>query len=162
MDKCFEGIQSVMFSETDEVYGMISAEGERVLFDKSVDVNEGDKKGNVEKWMLEIEAAMRRSLKKITKESMNSYHSTKRTSWVVAWPGQIVLASNQIHWTTEVEQAIKDYANNGLETYETLLQTQIEDIVILVRSDLNVQERITLKALVVIDVHARDVVRGLI
>jgi dynein heavy chain, axonemal len=31
-----------------------------------------------------------------------------------------------------------------------------------VRSDLNVQERITLKALVVIDVHARDVVHDLI
>ena len=27
MDKCFEGIYRVMFSERDEVYGMISAEG---------------------------------------------------------------------------------------------------------------------------------------
>lgn len=35
---------------------MISAEGEEVLFDKKVDVNEGEKKGNVEKWMLEIES----------------------------------------------------------------------------------------------------------
>ena len=32
----------------------------------------------------------------------------------------------------------------------------------LVRTDLNVQERITLKALVVIDVHARDVIQELI
>jgi dynein heavy chain len=32
----------------------------------------------------------------------------------------------------------------------------------LVRSDLNIQERITLKAMVVIDVHARDVVKELI
>lgn len=55
MDKCFEGIQRIMFSEKEEVYGMISAEGEEVLFEKKVDVNEGDKKGNVEKWMLEIE-----------------------------------------------------------------------------------------------------------
>jgi hypothetical protein len=30
MDKCFEGIYRVMFSERDEVYGMISAEGEEV------------------------------------------------------------------------------------------------------------------------------------
>jgi len=49
-----------------------------------------------------------------------------------------VLAVNQIHWTTEVEQAIKDYSNNGLENYEQLLQRQIEDIVLLVRSDLNI------------------------
>jgi len=73
MDKCFEGIYRVMFSEKDEVYGMISAEGEEVLFEKKVDVNEGDKKGNVEKWMLEIEAVMKRSLKNICKESLTAY-----------------------------------------------------------------------------------------
>ena len=32
------------------------------MFEKPVDVNEGDKKGNVEKWMLEIEGVMRKSL----------------------------------------------------------------------------------------------------
>lgn len=82
MDKCFEGIQRVMFSEREEVYGMISAEGEEVLFDGRVDVNEGDKKGNVEKWMLEIETMMRKSLKKICKDSLAAYLTTTRTDWV--------------------------------------------------------------------------------
>ena len=82
MDKCFEGIYRVMFSDRDEVYGLISAEGEEVELDKKIDVNEGDKKGNVEKWMLEIESIMRRSLKGICKESLLSYHNTPRTSWV--------------------------------------------------------------------------------
>jgi dynein heavy chain, axonemal len=41
---------------------MISAEGEVVNFHTNIDVNEGDKKGNVEKWMLEIEAVMKKSL----------------------------------------------------------------------------------------------------
>jgi dynein heavy chain len=62
MDKCFEGIQKIKFTDKEEVYAMISAEGEVVEFNKKVDVNEGDKKGNVEKWMLEIEGAMRKSL----------------------------------------------------------------------------------------------------
>lgn len=82
MDKCFEGIYRVMFSDTDEVYGMISQEGEEVLFETKVDVNEGDKKGNVEKWMLEIEAVMRKSLRKSCKESLAAYHNTERTLWV--------------------------------------------------------------------------------
>jgi len=82
MDKCFEGIYRVMFSETDEVSGMISQEGEEVMFDTKVDVNEGDKKGNVEKWMLEIEAVMRKSLKKICKDSLEAYHNTERIKWV--------------------------------------------------------------------------------
>lgn len=162
MDKCFEGIYRVMFSEKDEVYGMISAEGEEVEFDKKVDVNEGDKKGNVEKWMLEIEAVMKRSLKNICKDSLAAYLKDIRTSWVRQWPGQIILAVNSVHWTTEVEQAIKEFGKDGLESYKDKLNKQIEDIVQLVRTDLNVQERITLKALVVIDVHARDVVQELI
>jgi dynein heavy chain len=56
MDKCFEGISKVIFNEADNVCGMISAEKEEVNFIKKIDVNEGEKKGNVEIWMLEIEA----------------------------------------------------------------------------------------------------------
>lgn len=56
MDKCFEGISKVQFDENQCVYGMISAESEIVAFNKKVDVNEGEKKGNVELWMLDIEA----------------------------------------------------------------------------------------------------------
>lgn len=55
MDKCFEGISKVIFTPEDHVEGMISAEKEMVKFLRKIDVNEGDKKGNVEKWMLEIE-----------------------------------------------------------------------------------------------------------
>ena len=62
MEKCFEGINRVEFSEKLEVTAMISAEKEIVQLKKSIDVNEGDKKGNVEKWMLEIEIIMRKTL----------------------------------------------------------------------------------------------------
>ena len=34
------------------VSGMVSMEKEKCEFNKRVDVNEGDKKGNVEKWLL--------------------------------------------------------------------------------------------------------------
>jgi dynein heavy chain len=63
MDKCFEGISKVEFSDKDEVTHLISAEREIVPLTKIVDVNEGDKKGNVEKWMLEIETQMRKTLR---------------------------------------------------------------------------------------------------
>lgn len=161
MDKCFEGIQKVQFTDADHVYGMISAEGEVVGFLKDIDVNEGDKKGNVEKWMLEIEAQMIDSLKALAKQALTSYETTPRTEWSIQWPGQIVLAISQIYWTKEVEAAIADHENSGLYEYVKVLEQQIEDIVQLVRKPLKDMERITLKALVVIDVHARDVVKAL-
>lgn len=160
MDKCFEGIAKVKFSDTDEVWGMLSAEGEDVDFCAKIDVNAGDKKGNVEKWMLEIETVMRKTLRELCRDSLKDYYKAKRTTWVGAWPGQIVLAVDQIDWTQGVEVAIKK--EGGLSTYIQLLNDQIEEIVQLVRGDLTVGTRITLKAMVVIDVHARDVVQLLI
>ena len=79
MDKCFEGIYRVIFTDKDEVIGMISAESEEVMLDTKVDVNEGDKKGNVEKWMLEIEGVMRKSLWRICKDAMVAYPNPERT-----------------------------------------------------------------------------------
>ena len=118
MDKCFEGIQSLMFNDKDEVFGMISAEDERIEYDKKIDVNEGDKKGNVEKWLLDVEAQMRGTLKRACKDSLKDYGETKRTVWVLNWPGQITLAVNQIDWTIGVEDAI---SAGTLVDYEKLL-----------------------------------------
>ena len=125
---------------------------------KRINVEEGDRKGNVEKWMLDVEAQMMGSLKELAKQALAAYPKTARTEWSKMWPGQIVLAVSQIFWTEEVEVAIKDFENNGLENYYNQLQAQIEDIVLMVRTELKPMERITIKALVVIDVHARDVV----
>jgi len=66
---------------------MISAEKEEVLFLKDIDVNEGEKKGNVEIWMLEIEAYMIACLKKLAKDSLTSYPKTPRTDWSKMYPG---------------------------------------------------------------------------
>ena len=51
INKCFEGIGQLMMNKG-IVSGMVSMEKEKCEFNKRVDVNEGDKKGNVEKWLL--------------------------------------------------------------------------------------------------------------
>mmetsp|Transcript_23916 Transcript_23916/g.20890 ORF Transcript_23916/g.20890 Transcript_23916/m.20890 type:complete len:225 (-) Transcript_23916:763-1437(-) len=105
MSKCFEAINEVQFSSNQEVLAMISAEKEKIEFIKPVDVNEGDKKGNVEKWLLEVESVMQKTLLHICKQSIKDTQ-IKRTEWVKKWPGQIVLAVNQTRWTKGAEDAI--------------------------------------------------------
>jgi dynein heavy chain len=69
------------------------------------------------------------------------------------------LAVTQVHWTHEAEAAI----NNGkLETYKAKCDSQIDDIVDLVRHKLDPLVRSSLTSLIVLDVHARDVVADLI
>ena len=70
MNKCFEGINAVQFDDNLCVYGMVSEEGETVQFLNKINVNEGDRKGNVEKWMLDIESAMRAGLKDLAKRAL--------------------------------------------------------------------------------------------
>ena len=77
------------------------------------------------------------------------------------WPGQVVLCISQVYWTAEVQVAIGD-TRKGLKMYWDILRSQLLNVVALVRGQLTKQQRITLGALVVIDVHARDVVQDMI
>lgn len=64
---------------------MISPEDEYVKFQSAVNVEEGDKKGNVEVWLLELEEMMRKTLRDIVKRSMIQYEKIERTKWVLQW-----------------------------------------------------------------------------
>ncbi|KAG8439501.1 hypothetical protein GDO86_005633 [Hymenochirus boettgeri] len=102
---------------------------------------------------------MKTSIQDVMIQSITAYGETLRKNWVLQWPGQVVLAASTVHWTMEVSKAIMQ--KGGLQSYLNKCNEQIEDIVNLVRGTLTKMERITLGALITIDVHARDVVSSL-
>jgi len=155
--KCFEGINQLRFTKEEEIVGMLSTEEEYVAF--SGKIYPADAKGLVERWLLQVEELMMSSLRDIAEESLVAYYETDREEWVLSWPGQIVICSSQIHWTNEVYES---FEQGTIATFIYKCTDQIEDIVILVRGKLSSGARITLNALIVIDVHARDVVKLLI
>jgi dynein heavy chain len=136
---------------------MISVEKEVVQFKATI--NPSKARGMVEKWLIQVEDQMLLSIRMIIKEALNAYESRDRKLWVLEWPGQIIICTSQVYWTKEVEESI---LNNTLQ--ECLLRSneQIKDTVNLVRGKLESGPRRTLEALIVIDVHARDVVANLI
>ncbi|KAF4658988.1 hypothetical protein FOL47_007767, partial [Perkinsus chesapeaki] len=160
MGKAFEGIASVRFNETATIINaMISAEGESVDFVNNVDVDCPENKGNVEKWLVEVEKAMIDSLTNVISRSNKDYACKPRTAWCIDYPGQVVLATDCIYWTKEVTEALN---GKRVADYEKKLNQQLLDIVQLVRGDLSKLARVTLGAMVTIDVHARDVVSDLV
>lgn len=160
MAKAFEGIASVRFNETaTKINAMISAEGEVVDFTRIVDVDSPENRGNVEKWLVEVEKTMIDSLTDVVSRSNKDYACKPRTSWCIDYPGQVVLATNCIFWTKEVTEALN---GKRVADYEKKLNQQLLDIVQLVRGDLSKLARVTLGAMVTIDVHARDVVSDLV
>lgn len=102
---------------------------------------------------------MRQSVRNELLISVQKYKTTKRTQWVCNHPGQCVLNGSQIEWTTEVEEAIKA---QKIGKYYEKLADQLNDLVELVRQPLSKQQQVTLNALIVIDVHAKDVVDKLV
>uniref|UniRef100_A0A336M3T0 CSON009294 protein n=1 Tax=Culicoides sonorensis TaxID=179676 RepID=A0A336M3T0_CULSO len=154
MKKCFEGIERLIFDSNMEIIGMQSNVEEYVPFIRKV--NPVLANGLVEKWLKEVEIVMIESMKEQTWQSSEAYNKDVRPKWVFKWPGQIVQCVSCVAWTSEVQEAIKD---NNLNKYYEKCNNQISDLVQLVRGELNQANTITIEALIVLDVHARDIVQ---
>ncbi|XP_022110107.1 dynein heavy chain 1, axonemal-like isoform X1 [Acanthaster planci] len=148
--KCFENIARLQFEDDLLITKMFSAEGEVVPLSEPL-----YPKGNVEDWLLEVERVMMDSIRRILGESLQKYPETPRPKWVLQWPGQVVIAGCQTFWTKMVEEAIQE---DRLVQFLEVLKQQIADLVSLVRGDLSKIGRMILSALIVIEVHAQDVV----
>ncbi|GBM99385.1 Dynein heavy chain 7, axonemal [Araneus ventricosus] len=158
LKKCFEGIAKLQFLENLDITHMESSEGEVIELTGVISVVSA--RGQVEKWLLELESYMLSSIKKVVSDALESYPTKPRDEWVLEWPGQAVLCCSQSYWTAEMHEAIKG-GSKALQEYLKKNNKQIEKIVALVRGKLSKQNRITLGALVVLDVHARDVLESL-
>uniref|UniRef100_A0A8D0W0K3 Dynein axonemal heavy chain 12 n=1 Tax=Sus scrofa TaxID=9823 RepID=A0A8D0W0K3_PIG len=159
LKKCFEGIAKLEFLPNLDIKAMYSSEGERVELIALISTSAA--RGAVEKWLIQVEDLMLRSIHDVIAAARLAYPESARRDWVREWPGQVVLCVSQMFWTSETQEVISG-GTEGLKKYYKELQNQLNDIVELVRGKLSKQTRITLGALVTIDVHARDVVMDMI
>ncbi|CAG9858599.1 unnamed protein product [Phyllotreta striolata] len=156
LKKCFEGINTLEFNREQEILGMVSVEKERVPF--SVKILPAEAKGMVEKWLIQVQYVMIQSLKDVMRDSIVNFPQVDRETWILSWPGQIVQCVNCIIWTTDVTEAI---FKSTLEKQEQACLDQIEQSVKMVQGKLKPNNQMTVEALIVIDVHAKDIVNNL-
>ncbi|XP_053154302.1 dynein axonemal heavy chain 1 isoform X2 [Hemicordylus capensis] len=153
--KCFENIARLLFQEDLKITHMYSAEGEEVKLYRSIYPT-----GNVEDWLLEVEKIMKASVRDNIERAIKVYPKTPRTKWVLDWPGQVTIAGCQTFWTKEVSEALE--AGDLSTRLFPQLSAQLSDLVALVRGKLTRMQRGVLSALIVIEVHAKDVAAKLI
>ena len=107
LKKCFEGIRKLLFDEEKHIQAMISAECEQVKL-----VNEvvpDDANGLVEVWLFEVENLMKLTLKSEASKAIDNYHDMRRLDWISKYPGQIIVATSIIYWTSEVTNVLTDF-----------------------------------------------------
>jgi len=151
--KVFEAIADLEFRDDDTMVAMMSVEGEKVDFVKRVD----PKDRNVEFWMGDVERQMIQSVRHIFEQGLIDYANQERNQWIISHAGQIVLNASQVVWTSDVENALSEKGH--VEDYLAFLKEQLNESVMLVRQKLTKLAKISVNALIVIDVHARDVIQ---
>ncbi|KAH0950776.1 hypothetical protein HN011_006322 [Eciton burchellii] len=153
LKKCFEGIARLRFNEDLEVLAMRSSEDEEVELLEIISTAAA--RGQVEKWLIQLETQMRKSVHNAVHQAILAYHVKERTTWVLEWPGQTVLCVGQTYWTLEVEEAMLE-GLDSMKEYLAECQQELNDIILLIRGILSKQNRTTLEALVTLDVHSKD------
>lgn len=167
LKKAFDGIAQLEFQPNLDITAMLSPENENVPFpyakiDQNM-INPNNSGGNVEVWLGEVETTMRKSVAYHLDASIQDYPTKDRLLWVQQWPGQVVLAVNQTVWTAQSEQALSsDKGLLGVKEHLQTLRSELTRTVELVRGELPKLIRITLGALVVMDVHNRDTIAELV
>jgi len=92
---------------------------------------------------------------------LKEYNPADRKVWVINRCGMAVLNMDMNFWTAETEKAILSHGNEGVGEYAKTCTTQLNDIVRMVRTEITSLDRCTLEAMIVLDVHNRDVLNEL-
>ncbi|XP_033076049.1 dynein heavy chain 10, axonemal [Trachypithecus francoisi] len=165
MIKMYDNIASLRFNDGDSgeklVSAMISAEGEVMEFRKIVRAE-----GRVEDWMTAVLNEMRRTNRLITKEAIFRYcEDRSRVDWMLLYQGVVVLAASQVWWTWEVEDVfhkVQKGEKQAMKNYGRKMHRQIDELVTRITMPLSKNDRKKYNTVLIIDVHARDIVDSFI
>ena len=153
----FDNVKLISFAKQNKcVSAMQSSEGEGFEFRTMSPIE-----GAVENWMSLIELEMRSTLQIIAKEGVFNYARAERCQWLVDVLGMVGLVGSQIWWTWEVEDTFRRVSAGNkyaMKELENKLTGQLNELVAMVRKPLENLSRKKVNTLLIIDVHARDIV----
>ena len=163
LSKCFVHIGSLSIKQPgQEITSIVSISKEKIDLIRPLDLKEGDNHGNVEMWLKNLEQILLETIKNLIKKGCAEFDAKPLERFIFDWPSQVVIAANQLHFTTEVEKALAEPKSQNLEKLEDTLKTRINMYVEIIRGEVSLVNRSLIEALIVLDVHGKTVIRNLI
>eukprot|EP01105_Mastigella_eilhardi_P001895 TRINITY_DN122_c1_g4_i2.p1 TRINITY_DN122_c1_g4~~TRINITY_DN122_c1_g4_i2.p1 ORF type:complete len:4382 (+),score=1298.66 TRINITY_DN122_c1_g4_i2:875-14020(+) len=173
LHNCFDNLNQLGFNlpgkerKKHEAFKMISAEGEEVTFLQPVVCD-----GPVESWMTLVEEQMIESLNKQIYTAVVGFTIFKKEKpsnqekFLKKTPGQLVILSSQIAWTTSCQKALASIENGTDKSAMRELRKRqgatLRKLSEMVRGQLTPLSRLKLVALLTIEIHQRDIIERLI
>lgn len=150
--KLFENVAKIeMVAPENEMFGLYSHMKEYIPFSQSVFPRK-----YVENWLTEIENMMKVSIRAQLDKGIKDFASMPRNEFVLNSPGQVAISINQIMWTHECEESLRNHGS--LKPYVPKAQENLMELVKAVRQKLSNLQRMNLSGMITIEVHARDIV----
>jgi dynein heavy chain len=161
MLKLFDNCKELTFGPGNKtITHMTSDEAEKYVFEQPVKVE-----GKVEELMCRIDDEMKRTLLVLAKRAVFFYAKEDRVEWIEKQLGQIAVVGTQIWWTFAVEDVFRQVAKGDKHAMKRELAKEIvevNDLIAKVRTDINSQLRKCVNTLIILDVHAKDIVDGFV
>ncbi|XP_037928394.1 dynein heavy chain 2, axonemal [Teleopsis dalmanni] len=139
--------------------GMYSDDGEHVEFLSHVFLD-----GPSERWLAGVEDAMIAVMKERLKETRVSLRklNTNREKWISLWPGQCILTTSQLTWTTECTRSLihcqmvkQKKPLRKLKSKQNKVLNRLSEMS---RKDLVKIMRLKVSTLITVEIHGRDVI----
>ena len=156
MLKLYDNCKDLKFSRNKQVLGMASEEGESFSFISPV-----KPEGAIEIWMNKLDAEMISTLHRFTKEGVYFCAESERIPWIMKNLGMVSIVGVQIWWTWSVEDVfrrVKEGNKHAMKEESAKETGNLNQLIELVRTELPKLTMKKINTLIILDVHARDIV----
>ena len=151
----FDNCKALTINKQKQAIGMTSDEGEYYDLETPVKCE-----GNVEDWMNKVDDEMKATLTLIAKKAVFNYAKNDRLEWIKGEIGMVAVLGTQIWWTFSIEDVFERVGKNKHAMKDELaLETKnLDNLIVLVRDKISSNLRRCVNTLIILDVHARDII----
>ncbi|XP_052105827.1 dynein axonemal heavy chain 6-like isoform X2 [Mytilus californianus] len=157
LGKCFGNVKSLEITGG-IVRKMISDEGEEIEMPKN-----RIRTGNTPQWLVSFETVMFETVKKHLKKGISDWDNSDLSRWVLEHPGQVVLTVVQIMLNKDVVKCFEQpNPITAITEVQSNLIKSLEQLAGVVSQNIKGYQRMSIEALLTINVHNRDILHTMI